>query len=57
MSLINQSKLLPHFFSKKMFAGETCLAKHLNVSPKLTPQVTKKNNNFLKEKKKTSDIL
>ena len=56
MSLINQSKLLPHFFSKKMFAGETCLAKHLNVSPKLTPQVTKKNKNFLKEKK-TSDIL
>lgn len=33
-----------------MFAGEACLAKHLNVSPKLTPQVTKK-------KKKTSDIL
>ena len=51
MSLINQSKLLPHFFSKKMFAGETCLAKHINVSPKLTPQVTKKNKNFLKEKK------
>lgn len=41
-----------------MFAGEACLAKHLNVSPKLTPQVTKKKKNFLKEKKKkTSDIL
>ena len=41
MSLINQSKLLP-LFPQKMFAGEACLAKHLNVSPKLTPQVTKK---------------
>ena len=35
-----------------MFAGETCLAKHLNVSPKLRPQVTKKKTNFLKEKKR-----
>ena len=52
MFLINQSKLLPLFSQKKkMFAGETCLAKHLNVSPKLRPQVTKKKKNFLKEKK------
>ena len=40
-----------------MFAGETCLAKHLNVSPKLRPQVTKKKPNFLKEKKKTKNFI
>lgn len=34
-----------------MFAGEACLAKHLNVSPKFTPQVTKKKN-LLERKKK-----
>lgn len=40
-----------------MFAGEACLAKHLNVSPKLAPQVTKKKKTSWKKKKKTSDIL
>ena len=34
-----------------MFAGETCLAKHLNVSPKLRPQVTKKQTSWKKKKK------
>ena len=55
MSLINQCKLLPLFSQKKkMFAGETCLAKHLNVSPKLRPQVTKKKK---KKKKKNFRYL
>ena len=34
-----------------MFAGETCLAKYLNVSPKLRPQVTKKQTSWKKKKK------
>ena len=43
-----------------MFTGEKCLAKHLNVSPKLIPHVTnkkKKKKNFLKEKKKNFRYL
>ena len=40
-----------------MFAGEACLAKHLNVSPKLRPQVTKKKKKRLERKKKKTDNL
>ena len=40
-----------------MFAGETCLAKHLNVSPKLRPQVTKKKKNKIHEKKKKQKTI
>ena len=39
-----------------MFAGETCLAKHLNVSPKLRPQVTTKKTKLLERKKKNKKL-
>ena len=41
-----------------MFTGEKCLAKHLNVSPKLRPQVTnkKKKKKLLERKKKKLQI-
>ena len=68
MSLMNQSKLLPLFSEKKKknFAGERCLAKHLNESPKLRPLLnystlliksSNKQANFLKEKKNFRYII